>query len=74
VSYFAVYLVGVVVALAVMRDSWPARVATALVWPVGPAAFFVVVSILLVAAAIVWPVPILGGTAVVGALLWWLMT
>jgi hypothetical protein len=41
-----------------------------LVWPLGPAAFVVVVSILLVAAVILWPLPLLGAAAAVAVILW----
>jgi hypothetical protein len=69
---WGVYAVGVLIGLSVMRDRWPARLATALVWPLGPLAFVVVVSILLLASAILWPVPVLSAAALFGALLWWL--
>ena len=69
-ALLALYLVGVAIALVVMRDSWPTRIGTALVWPLGPLAFFVVVSILLVAAAILWPVPILGAAAILATIGW----
>jgi hypothetical protein len=65
-----IYLAGVLVALAVMRDPWPARVTIALVWPLGPIAFVVVVAIMLVAAAILWPIPVLAGVAVIGMVFW----
>ena len=64
------YLAGVLVGLA-LTDARPAtRVALALLWPLGPAAFVVVVGILLVAALIAFPVV---GVAAAGAaaLLWW---
>jgi hypothetical protein len=70
--YVAVYLTGVLIALAVMRDAWPARIGTALVWPLGPVAFVVVISLLLVASAILWPVPVLTMAGVLAALGWWL--
>jgi hypothetical protein len=70
VIYFIPYIVGVVIGLAVMRDRWPVRIAVALVWPLGPAAFVVVVSILLVAAVILWPLPLLGAAAAVAVILW----
>ena len=70
---FVVYLTGFIIALAVMRDPWPARVGTAVVWPLGPVAFVVVVSVLLVAAAILWPIPVLGAAALIGALLWFVL-
>jgi len=69
-AFLAVYLAGVVVALAVMRDPWPARVATALVWPLGPAAFVLVVAILLLASVFLWPLPVFAGVAVISALIW----
>ncbi len=68
-----VYLIGVVIGLAVMRDPWGPRVVTALVWPLGPMAFVIVAAILLVTAAILWPIPILGSMALLGALVWLLL-
>lgn len=64
------YLAGVLVALAVMRDPWPARVATALVWPLGPVALVVVIVILLIASVFLWPVPVLGVAGAIAALIW----
>ena len=65
--YLWIYLIGVVVGLAVMRDPLPSRIITALVWPVGPVAFAVVVVILLAASAYLWPVPVLGAIAAISA-------
>jgi hypothetical protein len=65
-----IYVAGIVIALAVMRDSWPIRIGTAMVWPLGPVAFVVVVAILLVASAILWPALILGSAALLGVLAW----
>jgi hypothetical protein len=70
VVWLAIYLAGLVSALAVMRDPWPARVGTAVVWPLGPMAFAVVVAILLVASALLWPVRVLGGAALLAVLAW----
>ncbi len=70
--WWFVYLAGVVIALAVMRDPWPVRIGTALVWPLGPMAFAVVVSMLLVASLILWPLLILPVVVLAGALGWWL--
>lgn len=70
--YVIIYVTGVIIGLWVMRDPWPTRIATALVWPLGPVAFVVVVGILLVASAILWPLPVLAAAAVVGAVGWWL--
>jgi hypothetical protein len=69
-AYLIIYLVGVTVGLAVMRDRWAARVVTALVWPLGPAAFVVVIAILAVMSAILWPVPVLAAAAIVGLFAW----
>ena len=65
-----IYALGIITALAVMRDPWPARIGTALAWPLGPLAFLVVVTILLLAAVILWPLPLLGGAVLLAALLW----
>ena len=69
VPFLIVYALGVALGLAVMRDPWPARVVTALVWPLGPMAFVLVLTFLLVVAAILWPILVLGSAAVVGAIL-----
>jgi hypothetical protein len=50
-----VYLVGVVVALFVIDARGLARVGLALLWPVGPVAFIVTISILLAASLIAFP-------------------
>ena len=68
--YAIVYALGVALGLAVMRDPWPTRLATAVVWPLGPIAFVLVIALLLVVAAILWPVLILGAAAVVGFIVW----
>ena len=67
---FVAYVVGVIIALAVMRDPWRSRIITALLWPLGPIAFLIVVPILLLAAAILWPVPVLGSAAVIYAVIY----
>lgn len=65
-----VYLGGVAVGVAVMRDPWPARIGTALAWPLGPAAFLVVVSILVLAAFVLWPLRMLAMAAAAAALVY----
>jgi hypothetical protein len=72
--YLGIYLSGVVIALAVMRDPWPVRVGTALVWPLGPIAFVVVTSILLVASVILWPLLLVPVLALLGGFGWWWLT
>jgi hypothetical protein len=66
----SIYLFGLIIALAVMRDPWPVRIGTAAVWPLGPLAFAAVIVILIVASAILWPVLILGSLALLGLLAW----
>jgi hypothetical protein len=70
VILFLTYAVGVVIGLAVMRDSWALRVVTAVLWPLGPLAFVAVMAIMLLAAAVLWPLYVLGGLAVVAAVAW----
>jgi hypothetical protein len=67
------YGFGVLVGLAVMRDPWPQRVGTALVWPLGPLAFVVVVTTLLVSAVVLWPLLVLPFIAAAAAVGWWLL-
>ncbi len=61
-----VYLVGVVVALFTIDARGPARLGLALLWPVGPIAFVVTITILLLALPIAFPVM---GTVVLAALI-----
>ena len=69
---WATYAVGVLVALWRTDASWPTRVAVAILWPLGPLAFLITVTILVVASLIAFPL-IAGGIAVIGALtVWWL--
>jgi hypothetical protein len=67
-----IYTAGVVAAL-LFTDARPlARVGLALAWPVGPLAFVVVVSGLLLAALFIFPV--FGAVTAAGALAaWWLL-
>jgi hypothetical protein len=55
----AIYAAGAAIGLMVMRDPWPVRLATALAWPLGIAAFLVVAVVLAAAAIYLWPVPML---------------
>jgi hypothetical protein len=68
-----VYLAGVAIGLTVMRDPWPSRVGTALVWPLGPMAFIIVVALFLVTAAALWPIPVLGMLLVLTGVAWLLL-
>jgi hypothetical protein len=48
----AVYLAGVIVGLWRTDGPWPTRVLLAVLWPIGPLTFVVVVAILLAATPI----------------------
>jgi hypothetical protein len=69
----AVYFAGIVWCI-VVSDARPAeRVALALLWPLGPLALVVTLTILLVASAIAYPivvVPVLTAVAVLCWALW----
>jgi hypothetical protein len=64
----AIYVTGVAIGLLVMRDPWPVRIGTALVWPAGILSFVVVTVILVLAACYLWPVLLLGLIAIAAAL------
>jgi hypothetical protein len=68
-----VYIAGVVLGL-LMSDAQPAqRFVLAVLWPLGPIAFAVTASVLLVAAVIAFPLvigPALAGVVLVVWLLW----
>ena len=68
---WAVYAVGVLVALWRTDASWPTRIALALLWPLGPLAFLVTVAILLGASLIAFPVVAGIVVALAGAGIWW---
>ena len=55
----AMYVTGIAIGVIVMRDRWPERVVTAIVWPLGLLALGVVVVIQVVAAIYLWPIPVL---------------
>ena len=68
-----IYVVGVVAGL-IFSDARPlARAGLAVAWPVGPLAFAVVVTGLLLAALYIFPV--FGAIVAVGSMAaWWLLT
>jgi hypothetical protein len=67
-----VYLVGVVVGLIATQGGPATRLLLAVLWPLGPLAFLITVTGLLVVAAIAFPVfgVILAGSLAAAA--WWL--
>lgn len=69
---YIVYAIGVVIAVALTDARPAARIALALVWPLGPIAFLVTISALMVAAMIAFPV--FGAVAATAAALgWWML-
>ena len=64
----AVYIAGAIVGLLRTDARWPARVGLALAWPIGPLAFLVTSTLLIVAATIAFPVV---GAIAVAALIGW---
>jgi hypothetical protein len=65
----AIYVAGVVLGLLKIDAGGATRIALALLWPLGPIAFAVTITILLVASLIAFP---LWGAAVVSAAAaWW---
>lgn len=69
---WAIYAAGALVAIWRTDAAWPTRLALAVLWPVGPLAFVVTVSILLAASLIAFPL-VTGAIAAVAAVVWWLV-
>lgn len=67
-----VYIVGVLVGLVATQGGASTRLGLALLWPLGPLAFFITVAGLLVVAAIAFPLFGLILAGAVGAVWWWL--
>jgi hypothetical protein len=70
--FVVVYLVGVAIGLIAIDARGLARVGLALLWPVGPIAFILTITILLLAALIAFPVfgLIAIAVAVAAAVVW----
>jgi hypothetical protein len=68
----AIYVAGVLIGLLATQGGVATRLALALLWPLGPLAFFITVAGLLVVAAIAFPVfgVVLAGVV---AAVWWLL-
>jgi hypothetical protein len=69
---WAIYLAGALLALWRTDASWPAKIGLAVLWPIGPLAFVVTVSILLAASFIGFPLVAGAIAAVVVAATWWI--
>ena len=65
------YAAGAIVAIWRTDAAWPTRLALAALWPVGPLAFLVTVSILLAASLIAFPVVAGVVAAGLAAVVWW---
>ena len=65
-----IYFAGAAAGLAFTDARLPARLALALAWPIGPAAFVAVIALLLLAALYIFPM--FGAIVAVGGLAaWW---
>jgi hypothetical protein len=71
--WWGIYAAGALVALWRTDAAWPTRIALALLWPIGPAAFLVTVAILLAASLIAFPVVAGIAAVLVAAGIWWLV-
>ena len=67
----AIYVIGVIVGLLLTDARPPARVAIAVLWPLGVVAFVVVIAILFVAAMLVFPA--FGAAVLAVAVLSWFL-
>ena len=67
-----IYVAGALAALWRTDAALPTRVAVAALWPIGPLAFVVTVTILLIAAVIAFPA-FGAAVAVAGGVAWWLL-
>ena len=69
--WWALYAAGAIVAIWRTDAAWPTRLALAALWPVGPLAFLVTVSILFAASLIAFPVVAGVVAAGLAAVVWW---
>ena len=67
-----IYVVGVLVGLVATQGGMATRIGLALLWPLGPLAFFITVAGLLVIAAIAFPLFGVSLAAAIGAAWWFL--
>jgi hypothetical protein len=70
---WTIYAAGAIVAIWRTDAAWPTRLALAVLWPLGPLAFLVTVSILLAASLIAFPLVTGVIAAAVAAVVWWLV-
>jgi hypothetical protein len=68
----AIYVAGVLIGLLATQGGVATRFGLALLWPLGPLAFFITIAGLLVVAAIAFPVFGVVLAAIVAAA-WWLL-
>lgn len=68
-----IYAAGAALGLMFTDDRPAARVALALLWPIGPLAFAFVISVLLLAAAVIFPVFGVVAVSLGAAGAWWLL-
>ena len=68
---WTIYAAGAIVAIWRTDAAWPTRLAVAVLWPLGPLAFLVTVSILIAASLIAFPLVTGAIAAAVAAAVWW---
>ena len=66
-----IYAVGALVAIWRTDAAWPTRLALAVLWPLGPLAFLITVTILVAASLIAFPLVSGAIALVVVAAVWW---
>ena len=69
---WTIYAAGALVAIWRTDAAWPTRLALPILWPLGPLAFLVTVSILLAASLLAFPLVSGAIAAAVAAVVWWL--
>ena len=67
----AIYVAGAVAAMWRTDASWPNRIVVALLWPIGPLAFLVTITLLLAASLVAFP--LVGAIVAASAAAWWLL-
>ena len=71
ITFLSIYAAGVAAALWGTDAPAPARLVMSLLWPLGPLAFLLTVTLLVAASLIAFPV--IGVVVAGGALTWWLL-
>ncbi|MCA1584654.1 MAG: hypothetical protein LC791_07755 [Acidobacteria bacterium] len=71
-ALLVLYVAGVIVGLVAVDARGSMRIVLPLLWPLGPAAFVIVIAGLTLVAIVLWPLRLLPILAAIGALAYWL--